>query len=129
MGLTDMLQDTGRREQIEDFVSRYDQGQPWEGISDDEAVQRHDEVASQLDDKEYEESAREAFQQLQPEQRREAARSLQQGETDDPGELARATTKARHEQPDLLKDLMGNPALKGAVAGIAANAAKRVLKR
>jgi hypothetical protein len=129
MGLTDMLQDAGRRGQMEDFVNRYDQGQPWEGISDDEAVQRHDEVASQLDDNEYEESARETFQQLQPEQRREAARSLQQGETDDPGELARATTKARREQPDLLKDLMGNPALKGAVAGIAANAAKRVLKR
>jgi hypothetical protein len=129
MGLTDVLQDASRRGQIEDFVSRYDQGQPWEGISDAEAVQRHDEVASQLDDAEYEQSARESFQQLQPEQRREAARSLQQGETDDPGELARATTRARREQPDLLKDLMGNPALKGAVAGIAANAAKRFLKR
>jgi hypothetical protein len=129
MGLTDMLQDAGNREKIEDFVSRYDQGQPWEGISDGEAVQRHDEVASQLDDKEYEQSARASFEQLQPEQRREAARSLQQGETDDPGELARATTRARHEQPDLLTDLMGNPALKGAIAGIAANAAKPFLKR
>ena len=129
MGLTDNLQDSGRRGQIEDFVKRYDQGQPWEGISDREAVQRHDEVASQLNDAEYEQSAQEAFQQLPPEQRREAARSLQQGETDDPGELARATTRARREQPDLLKDLMGNPALKGAVAGIAANAAKPFLKR
>ena len=129
MGLTDTLQDSGRRQQFEDFVQRYDQGQPWEGISDDEAKQRHDEVASQLDDKEYEQSAQEAFQKLQPEQRREVSRSLQQGETDDPAELARATTKARKEQPDLLNDLMGNPALKGAVAGIAAQAAKRVLKR
>jgi predicted RNA-binding Zn ribbon-like protein len=129
MGLTNMLQDAGSREKIEDFVSRYDQGQPWEGISDDEAVQRHDEVASQLDDKEYEESARQTFQQFQPEQRKEVARSLRQGETDDPAELARATRQARSEQPDLLKDLMGNPALKGAVAGIAANAAKRYLKR
>jgi hypothetical protein len=129
MGLTDMLQDAGRRGQIEDFVSRYDQGQPWEGISANEAVQRHDEVASQLDDREYEESARESFQQLQPEQRREVARSLKQGETDDPDKLARATRQVRREQPDLLKTLMGNPALKGAVAGIAANAAKRYLKR
>ena len=129
MGLTDTLQDSGRRQQFEDFVQRYDQGQPWEGISDDEAKQRHSEVASQLDDKEYEQSAQEAFQKLQPEQRREVSRSLQQGETDDPAELARATTKTRKEQPDLLNDLMGNPALKGAVAGIAAPAAKRVLKR
>jgi hypothetical protein len=129
MGLTDILQDSSRRGQIEDFVKRYDQGQPWEGISDAEAVQRHDEVAAQLDDNEYEESARQTFQQFQPEQRKEVARSLQQGETDDPGELARATRQARREQPELLKDLMGNPALKGAVAGIAANAAKRVLGR
>jgi hypothetical protein len=129
MGLTDILQDSSKRGQIEDFVSRYDQGQPWEGISDDEAVQRHDEVASQLDDSEYEESARQTFQQFQPEQRKEVARSLRQGETDDPAELARATSQARREQPDLLKDLMGNKALKGAVAGIAANAAKRYLKR
>ena len=41
MGLTDTLQDSGRRQQFEDFVQRYDQGQPWEGISDDEAKQRH----------------------------------------------------------------------------------------
>jgi hypothetical protein len=129
MGLTDLLQDSSRRGQIEDFVKRYDQGQPWEGISDDEAKQRHDEVASQLDDKEYEQSAQEAFQQLEPEQRREVARSLHQGETDDPAELARATRKVRQEQPDLLNDLMGNPALKGAVAGIAAQAAKRFLQR
>ena len=129
MGLTDILQDSGRRGQIEDFVKRYDQGQPWEGISDDEATQRHDEVASQLNDAEYEESAREAFQKLEPKERREVARSLQQGETDDPTELARATRQVRQEQPDLLKDLMGNPALKGAVAGIAAQAAKRFLRR
>jgi hypothetical protein len=129
MGLTDMLQDSGQREQMKDFVDRYDQGQPWEGISDDEAVQRHDQVAAQLDDKEYEESARESFEKLDPQQRREVARSLQQPETDDPAELARATRQVQKKQPDLLRDLMANPALKGAVAGIAATAAKRVIKR
>jgi hypothetical protein len=129
MGLDDMLHDTAKRGQLEDFTKRYDQGAPWEGISDDEARQQHDEVAAQLDDNEYEESARESFQKLEPEQRREAGRSLGVGETDDPGELARATTRARKEKPDLMGQLMGNPALKGAVAGIAAHAAKRVLKR
>jgi hypothetical protein len=129
MGLTDIFNDTARRGQIEDFVSRYDKGKPWEGISDDEARERHDEVASQLDDDEYESSAREAFNRLEPQERREVARSLQQGDTDDPAELARATQKARKEKPELLGDLMSNPALKGAVAGIAATAAKRVLKR
>jgi hypothetical protein len=35
----------------------------------------------------------------------------------------------RKEKPDLLGQLMSNPALKGAAAGIAAQAAKRFLKR
>jgi hypothetical protein len=129
MGLGDMLQDTATRGKLEDFAKRYDQGAPWEGISDDEARQQHDEVAAQLDDSEYEESARESFQNLEPDQRREAARSLGVGETEDPQELARATARVRKEKPDMLGQLMSNPALKGAVAGIAAQAAKRFLKR
>ena len=96
MGLTDMLKDDSTREQLQDFTQRYDK-----------------------------ESARESFQRLDPEQRREAARSLGAGDTDDPNELARATNRARKEKPDMLEQLMGNPALKGAVAGIAANAVKK----
>jgi hypothetical protein len=129
MGLTEILQDPGTREKLEDFTQRYDQGQPWEGISDEEARQQYDQVSSKLDDKEYEACAKESFERLDPEQRREAARELQVGETDDPGELARETSRVRKEKPDLLNELMSNPAIKGAVAGIAANAAKRVLKR
>ena len=125
MGLTDMLQDAATKEKLQDFTQRYDQGKPWEGISDDEARQCHDEVASQLDDNEYEESARESFQRLDPEQRREAGRQLDAGDTDDPDELAKATNRARKENPDMLKDLMSNPAIKGAVAGIAASALKK----
>lgn len=129
MGLTDMLQDSAQRGQIEDFVQRYDQGQPWEGISDDEARQQYDQVATQLDDKQYEESARESFQNLEPERRREFARELGVTETEDPQELARETARVRKEKPDMLGELMSNPAIKGAVAGIAAQAAKRFLKR
>jgi hypothetical protein len=129
MGLTDLIQDNVKREQIEDFVQRYDQGKPADGISDQEAKQQHDQVAAQLDDSEYEQSAKESFEKLDPQERREAGQQLGAGETDDPGELAKATTKVRKEQPDLLNDLMSNPAVKGAVAGIAAAAAKRVLKR
>ena len=127
MGLTDMLQDTATRERLQDFTNRYDQGQPWEGISEDEAREQHDRVAAQLDDNEYEQSARESFQRLDPDQRREAAQSLRAGDTDDPGELARAANRVRKEQPDMLGQLMSNPAIKGAVAGIAAQAAKKVL--
>jgi hypothetical protein len=125
MGLTDMLQDAATKEKLQDFAQRYDQGKPWEGISDDEAREQYDKVAPQLDDREYEESARESFERLEPEQRKEAARELGVGETDDPDELARETTQVRNQKPDLLKDLMSNPAVKGAVAGIAASAIKK----
>ena len=125
MGLTDMLQDAATKEKLQDFTQRYDQGQPWEGISDDEAREQYDKVAPQLDDREYEQSARESFERLDPEQRKEAARELGVGETDDPDELARETNRVRKEKPDMLKDLMSNPAVKGAVAGIAAAAVKK----
>ena len=127
MGLTEMLNDQATREKLQDFTQRYDQGKPWEGISDDEAREQHDQVAAQLDDDEYEQSARASFEQLDPEQRREAARELDLGETDDPQELAHATARVRKEKPDMLGQLMSNPAIKGAVAGIAAQAAKRFL--
>jgi hypothetical protein len=125
MGLTDMLQDAGTRDKLQDFAQRYDQGQPWEGISDDEAREQHDKVAAQLDDKEYEESARESFQRLDPDQRREVSRKLEIDETDDPGQLASETARVHKEKPDMLKQLMSNPAVKGAVAGIAAHAVKK----
>lgn len=125
MGLTDMLQDAATKEKLQDFAERYDQGKPWEGISDDEAREQYDQVAPQLDDREYEESARESFERLDPEQRKEAARKLGVGETDDPDQLARETNRVRKEKPDLLKELMSNPAVKGAVAGIAAAAVKK----
>jgi hypothetical protein len=129
MGLTDIVQDAAKSDKLQEFTERYDKGKPWEGISADEATQQHDEVAAQLDDTEYEESARESFQNLEPAERKEAARELGVGETDDPNELAKATAKVHKEQPDMLRDLMSNPAVKGAVAGIAAQAAKRFLKK
>jgi hypothetical protein len=125
MGLTDMLQDAATKEKLQDFAERYDQGKPWEGISDDEAREQYDQVAPQLDDREYEESARESFERLDPEQRKEAARELGVEETDDPDQLARETSRVRKEKPDMLKELMSNPAVKGAVAGIAAAAVKK----
>src|SRR5215208_1352484 len=66
----------GRQKEYEDFVQRYDRGAPWDGIDDDEAKNRYDEVASQLSDDDYELSAREAFERLDPQQRKEMARML-----------------------------------------------------
>ena len=146
-----------KRQEYEDFVGRYDQGAPWDGISDDEAVSRHDEIASGLSDDDYELSAQEAFQRLDPQQRKELGRMLRQqgrqrnvnlGEFDgddderysDPRQLARMTRHVRKQQPDMMSQLLGggggggaggmlgNPVAKAALAGVAAMAAKRMFK-
>ena len=148
--------DGGRRQDYEDFVQRFDRGAPWTGIDDGEARSRYEEVSSQLTDDEYELSAREAFDRLDPQQRREMAQMLRQqgrqrqvdlGEFDrddddslsDPRQLARMSRHVRNQQPGGLGALlggggggaggmMGNPLAKAALAGVAAMAAKRMMR-
>ena len=159
--LQNMLGGGQKRQEYEDFVNRYDEGEPWEGISDDEAVNRYDEVSSQLSDDDYELSAREAFERMSPDQRREFARMVRQqgrqrnvdlGQFDsddderfsDPHELARMSRHVRKQQPGGLGALLGggsggggggmgamlgNPAAKAALAGVAAMAAKKMFGR
>jgi hypothetical protein len=153
--LAERLRDSNRRGEYEDFVQRFEKGAPWEGIDDDEARRRYDEVSSDLSDDDYELSAREAFERLDPEQRKEMTRLLRQqgrernvdlGEFDrddddermsDPQQLARMTRKVRKQQPGGLAALLdsgggggmlGNPIAKAALAGVAAMAAKRVMR-
>ena len=152
----DMLSGAGgKRAEYEDFVKRYDQGEPHDGIDDEEARSRYEEVSGDLSDDDYELSAQEAFERMSPEQRREFARMLRQqgrqrgvdlGDDDrdddeadqDPRRLARMTRHARKQQPGGLAGLLGgaggaggllgNPAAKAALAGVAAMAAKRMFK-
>ena len=67
-----------KRQQYQDFVSRYDQGPPWQGIDDDEAIDRYEEVAQHLPPDQYEESAYEAFQRMSPQDRRQFSQYLRQ---------------------------------------------------
>jgi hypothetical protein len=159
MSLMDLLRPGGnRRDEYEDFVNRYEDGDPSEGYDADEARSRYDEVAGELSDDDYELSAREAFERLSPQQRRELGRMLRQegrsrsldlGEQDyddddrydDPSELARMSRKMRKQQAGGLGallggggggglgGLLGNPVAKAALAGVAAMAAKRMFSR
>ena len=151
MSLAEML-GSEKRGQYEDFTKRFDQGEPWDGIEDDEAKGRYEEVSSQLSDEEYELSAREAFERMSPDQRRELARMVRSqgrqkgvdlgeyGDDDDERDadsqhVARMARKARKQQPGGLAGLLGGAgggALggqlgKGALAGIAAMAVKRMM--
>ena len=124
-----------QRRDYQDFVGRYEQGAPWDGISDQEAAQRYQQVASRLSPQEYELSAEEAFARLSPQERLQLGRLLQQqarqrgvdapdlngdgidDRLQDPGYLARAAGRTDQQQPGLLGQLLGAGAPGGAQAG------------
>jgi hypothetical protein len=150
--LNNVLGGGQNRQDVNDFINRYQTGQPWEGISDQEAVQKYSQIATQLPPDQFRQAAEQAFSRLTPEQRAELARilqtnaqqqsvgssavnqpNLQAQAQQDPGALAQATTQLHEEQPNLLQQLLGqggalsNPIAKAALAGIAAMAAQRIL--
>ncbi len=113
-----------QRQGLEDFAGRYEQGAPWDGVSDQEAVDRYKQVAQTLPPDEYEAAARQAFERLTPVQRVEFGRYIQQqahaqGITDfdgdgvddrykDAGQLAAMTARAeQQQQPGILEQLIG----------------------
>jgi hypothetical protein len=137
-----------KRDEFNDYTKRYDQGSPDEGYSDDEVRSRYDDVASRLSDEEYEDSAREAFERMSPQERREFYSQLRQtagregmdagqfngdaSRYEDSRELAGLTSRVRREKPDMLSGLIGgnlaNSALKSGFAGIAASAIKKFIR-
>ncbi|HEY0442864.1 MAG TPA: hypothetical protein VGC90_01440 [Candidatus Limnocylindrales bacterium] len=140
------------RQDMSDFVNRYKQGAPWEGISDKEVTDKYNQVATQLPAGEYRDSAEQAFAKLTPEQRAEFTKYLQtqaqqqsvnvpdlnqpglaQQAQQDPGVLAGVTTQIHQQGPNILQQLLGNggalsnPLAKAALAGITAMAAQKFL--
>jgi hypothetical protein len=162
MGL-DLLQNLlgggQQRQQYQDFANRYDQGPPHEGYSDQEVLDRYNQVAPRLPPDMYQQSAEEAFARLSPQERQEFARYLQQrsqqqglnfpdfnqdGIDDryqDPRRLAQVTSRMEQQQPGILGQLLGggggggagsmldNPLAKAALAGVAAIAVKKMMAR
>jgi hypothetical protein len=58
MDLMEMLMGTGKSPQeYEEFVTRYDQGPPWEGYSDKEVLDRYGSVAHNVSADDYEQAA------------------------------------------------------------------------
>ena len=146
-----------QRSQYQDFTNRFNQGSPYDGISDDEAESRYREIAPHLSREDYRDSAEETFSRLSPQERREFSQYLrtkasQRGYSaqdydlnddgiddrmqDDPRQLADMTTQLRDRDPNILEQLMGrggsggpldNPLAKVAFGGIAAMAAQRLM--
>lgn len=117
-----------QRGQYQDFVNRFDQGSPYDGISDDEAVSRYQEVAPSLTRDDYRDSAEETFSRLSPQERRDFSQWMRTGASqrgmsaqdfdlnddgvddrmqDDPRQLAEMTTQLRDRDPNILEQLTG----------------------
>jgi hypothetical protein len=131
MGLLDELMGGGGRQQeYGDFVQRYQQGAPYEGISDQEAGQRYSEVAGEVDPQTYQDSARDAFGNMAPDERAQYAGQLHEyaqgqgvntgwdGQSTDPDSLAAMTTNVHQQNPDLLGSLLGGGGGGGGLGGL-----------
>lgn len=103
--LNDLLGDDRKQQDYQDFIGRYEDGPPHEGFSDNEALERHEEVASQLSPEEYQEAARGAFERMSPGERTELARHLQEHGREQGLDLPAGDGDAG--SPDLLAKLVG----------------------
>jgi hypothetical protein len=150
--LEQLLGGAQQRQDYQDFARRYEQGAPHEGYSDQEVVQRYQQIAPNLSPQEYEDAAEQAYARLSPQERVQFADYLRQqaqqrgvsgfGQSapiqqyQDARMLAQATTQLNQQRPDLLSSLLGggsgggmlgNPLARAALAGIASMAVSRVL--
>jgi hypothetical protein len=158
MGILDELLGGGQRQRdFKDFVSRYEQGHPSEGYSDQEVVERYRDVAHAVPPDQYTQAAQEALARLSPEERAAFVKMLQERAQargtalprqlgSEPKNLGQVLTDL-HQTPGRLRDLLGgggaqaqadapspltsilaSPLAKAALAGIAAMVVKRVLQ-
>ncbi len=156
MGILDELLAGGQRQiDYRDFLKRYEQGNPSEGYSDQEVLQRYGEVSHAVQPDQYAQAAQEALSKLSPEERAEFVKMLQeraaargvtlpQKVATNPTDLGQVLTDL-HQNPGQLRDILGaqpqgqasgssmvtdilaSPMAKAVLAGIAAMVVKRVM--
>jgi hypothetical protein len=158
MGILDELLGGGQRQRdFKDFVSRYEQGHPSEGYSDQEVVERYRDVAHAVPPDQYAQAAQEALSRLSPQERAAFVKMLQERAQargaalpqqigSEPRDLSQVLTDL-HQKPGQLRDLLGgggaqaqaegpsaltsilaSPLAKAALVGIAAMVVKRVMQ-
>src|ERR671939_565783 len=106
--------DDGRQSQATDFISRYEQGAPDQGYSDDEAYQHFQQVSQHADPATMQRAAEQAFARMDPDQRAQVAQMLQQQGggrfqigSNDPRQLAGALSPRHQQDPGGLASLFG----------------------
>lgn len=118
--LENMLGGGQQQQDYHNFVQRYEQGPVTEGYSDQEAIDRYNQVATQLPPQQYQQAAYQAFDHMAPQDRAQFGRHLEQqaqqqsvpfpgqgGDYSDPTYLAQIATQLHQQQPGLLTQLLG----------------------
>jgi hypothetical protein len=115
--LDDLLGNEQLQKQYKDFVKRYEEGDPSEGYSDKEVLERYGEVSHAVPPDEYAKAATEALSKLSPQERAEFLKMLQEQAAargvnlpgkvaSDPKDLGNVLTDL-HEKPGQLRDILG----------------------
>jgi len=114
-----------RRQRATDFVQRYEQGPPHEGIGDDEVLHNYQTVAGRLSPQEYEDATAQSLGRLSHEERRALRHQLRQqhggqiaaDDDHDPRTMAREISQVRQQgSGDPLGGLLGG--LGGMLGGV-----------
>ncbi len=134
MSFLDSLLGGGQQQDFQGFVNRYEQGQPSEGYSDAEVLNRYQQVAPQLPQSSFVQAAEAAFNRMPPQQRAEFGQTVQQqaqqqgisipglgaiagglgGQSDyqsqmqNPGALAQMVGALHQQDPGLLPQLLSS---------------------
>jgi hypothetical protein len=115
--LDDLLGSDQLKNQYNDFVKRYEQGNPSEGYSDQEVLKRYGEVSHAVPPDQYAQAAQESLSKLSPEERAEFLKMLQERAAErgiklpgkvasDSKDLGKVLTDL-HEKPGQLRDILG----------------------
>lgn len=151
MGLRDILENDNDddRQRYRDFADRYERGRIDEGYDEDEARRHYSRFERDMDDDEFERSARATFERMDPGDRRQYSRELRRrgrerghdfgrddDDNDDPSVLAGMLRGARQRESGGLGGMLGGGGDgegmgtmgKVLMGGIAAMAAREVFK-
>ena len=121
MGILDELLGGGQRQkEYKDFLDRYEQGNPSEGYSDQEVLERYGEVSHAVPPDQFAQAAQEALGKLSPEERAALVKMLQERAAErgvtlprevasDPKDLGQVLTDL-HKKPGQLRDMLGGGA-------------------
>jgi hypothetical protein len=93
--------------QAEDFVKRYEQGDPAEGYSTEEAVEHYKQVAAVVSPEQLQKATQKSVQRLTPEERQDFAKMLQQRQAGQVPQREGAEAAGGMGLDDILGSLLG----------------------